>query len=785
MRYLLTSLLCVLTLSLSAQIDVDQSFSIQQYAESFYQDGYVTNVTYTGSEEQIGYLLGAEGLFSVSSGLVLSTDHATHLSDPGCMDTQFCSGCQGLGNDQDLLDVANSVPPLIGQTFTVSSVNDLCILEFDFEAGGDSISFNYVFGSDEYLTYVNTTYNDIFAFFLSGPGITGPYNSPAGFPDGAINIASVPDSDPLLPVTISSVNNVTNAAYYIDNQANNDICINGYTATFTASASVQCGETYHLKLAIADGSDNALESFVVLYTCETDADNDGVCDGLEIPGCTDSTACNYVPNATYDDGSCDFVDSDNDGVCDGLEIPGCTTSVACNYDPEATIDDGSCEFICEGCTDEGACNYDPSANVDDSSCEYLSCTGCTDAVACNFNLESTIDDGSCLYPEQYYDCFGGCENDSDSDGICDELEIPGCTDEGSCNFNLEATDDDGSCEYITCAGCQYEFACNYDPDATIADNESCEYGTCPGCTDSSACNYNPTVSEDDGSCSYNIDAIGICGGSCTSDSNNDGICDIQLCPEDLNGDGVIGVQDLLLVLSEFGCNSSCENDINQDGYVAVQDILLLLSGFGNTCEISGFQNCGDLVSHDGYDYSTVQIGDQCWFSENCRYLPEVSPSSSGSETSPYYFVYGYEGSTVSEAKATSNYATYGVLYNWPAVMTEGICPSGWHIPSDEEFTELTDFLGGASVAGGKMKEAGYDHWSSPNEGATNSSGWTGLPGGFRVSGSFYGNGYSGGWWSASESGSYSWDRILYYSYDAVYRVNDGRDYGFSARCVRD
>jgi len=256
----------LISLTAFSQVTVDQPYTIEQYvSEVLIGNGVTaTNITYTGSEEQLGYLSGAEGLFSVSSGLVLSTDHATHLSDPGCMDTQFCAGCQGLGNDQDLLDVANSVPPLIGQTFNVSSVNDLCILEFDFEAGGDSISFNYVFGSDEYLMWVNSTYNDIFAFFLSGPGITGPYDAPLGFPDGAINIASVPDSDPLLPVTISSVNNVTNAAYYIDNQANNDICINGYTETFTASASVQCGEVYHIKLAIADGSDNALESFVVL-----------------------------------------------------------------------------------------------------------------------------------------------------------------------------------------------------------------------------------------------------------------------------------------------------------------------------------------------------------------------------------------------------------------------------------------------------------------------------------------------------------------------------------------
>ena len=307
---------CLLSIPAFSQLTVEQPYTIEQYvSEVLIGNGVTaTNITYTGSEEQLGYLSGADGLFSVSSGLVLSTDHATHLSDPGCMDTQFCAGCQGLGNDQDLLDVANSVPPLIGQTFTVSSVNDLCILEFDFEAGGDSISFNYVFGSDEYLTYVNTTYNDIFAFFLSGPGITGPYNSPAGFPDGAINIASVPDSDPLLPVTISSVNNVTNAAYYIDNQTNNGICINGYTETFTASASVQCGETYHIKLAIADGSDSALESFVVLEE-----------------GSFSSNAIDIVASATIDGAEVFLGDT--------TVVEGCNTAVFTVIRPDDTLQD--------------------------------------------------------------------------------------------------------------------------------------------------------------------------------------------------------------------------------------------------------------------------------------------------------------------------------------------------------------------------------------------------------------------------------------------------------------
>ena len=132
---------CLLSFSVFSQISVTQPYTIEEYvSEVLIGNGVTaTNITYTGSEEQIGYLTGGEGLFSVTSGLVLSTDHATHLSDPGCADSQFCVNCQGLGNDPDLLNVANSVPPLIGQNFTVGSVNDLCILEFDFEAGGDSI----------------------------------------------------------------------------------------------------------------------------------------------------------------------------------------------------------------------------------------------------------------------------------------------------------------------------------------------------------------------------------------------------------------------------------------------------------------------------------------------------------------------------------------------------------------------------------------------------------------------------------------------------------------------
>ena len=262
---LLSAMMAFSVVSSTAQLDVETGLTLEEYVNDILLGSGIqaSNITYTGGTNQLGYLTGGDDVFSISSGLVLSCDVAENLE---CPDTFLaCDGCLGNGfNDADLLDIANSVPPLIGQSFSVNSVNDGCVLEFDFVAAGDTVSFNYVFGSDEYETWINTQYNDVFAFFLSGPGITGPYDSPAGFPDGAVNIAGVPDTDPVLPITISSVNSGTNSQYYVDNQGGTDVCINGYTVPFKAEWPVECGETYHIKLAIADGSDTALESIVVL-----------------------------------------------------------------------------------------------------------------------------------------------------------------------------------------------------------------------------------------------------------------------------------------------------------------------------------------------------------------------------------------------------------------------------------------------------------------------------------------------------------------------------------------
>ena len=190
-------------------------------------------------------------------------------------------------------------------------------------------------------------------------------------------------------------------------------------------------------------------------------------------------------------------------------------------------------------------------------------------------------------------------------------------------------------------------------------------------------------------------------------------------------------------------------------------------------------------TRDGNVYKTVTIGDQIWMSENLKYLPSVTGQGTGSETTPYYYVYGYDGTIVSDAKATANYSTYGVLYNWSAAKVA--CPAGWHLPGDAEWTKLTDFLGGEAVAGGKLKETGTTHWNAPNEDATNETGFTALPGGFRNNnGTFSVIGDYANWWSATEqTDNEAWYRVTYFVSGVVYRNYYHKEYGLSVRCVKN
>ncbi|HEX4887138.1 MAG TPA: choice-of-anchor L domain-containing protein [Luteibaculaceae bacterium] len=224
------------------------------------------NLRFYGNDKQIGYFSNASGILGLQEGIVLSTGNVDQIVPPqadiaGVSTEFFPNGSQGEG-DPDLSRVAQEVPKLIGANFEVEGTFDAAILEFDFIPSSDSVYFRYVFGSEEYLRYVDTKFNDVFGFFISGPGINGTYSSPAAFPDSAINIAFIPATS--IPITVSSVNDRRNSSFYIDNPNNNGIVFNGYTRVFTAFAKVIPCQTYHIKIAIADGTKRDLDSGVMI-----------------------------------------------------------------------------------------------------------------------------------------------------------------------------------------------------------------------------------------------------------------------------------------------------------------------------------------------------------------------------------------------------------------------------------------------------------------------------------------------------------------------------------------
>ena len=194
------------------------------------------------------------------------------------------------------------------------------------------------------------------------------------------------------------------------------------------------------------------------------------------------------------------------------------------------------------------------------------------------------------------------------------------------------------------------------------------------------------------------------------------------------------------------------------------------------------------MDKDGNGYNTVTIGTQTWMAENLKttkyndgaLITHVTNNTTWktSTTGAYCWYFNDEG---------INKPIYGALYNWYAVNTGKLCPTGWHVPTDDEWTTLTTYLGGVAVAGGKLKEAGENHWFSPNTAATNSSGFTALPGGYRFyyDGNFYMVYATGNWWSSTEAlTSTAYYRSMRYDDSSASSGHDSKTFGYSVRCVR-
>ena len=283
-----------------SQLTVTSGFTAQDYVQSLVGPGIiVSNVTMTNnSAAQIGFFDGQNSNIGFNSGVIMAAGPVTGLEGTGAMQDNGQPG-NGLG-DPDLLTVAQSVTsnPQVG---FINDVNDAITLEFDFVPSSNVASFNFVFSSDEYTTYVNSQFNDVFAFFVSGPGITGPFASPAGFPGGAQNVAVIPGTN--TPITISTIFPPgligeppagLNPQYYIDNTGGTSHTHNGFTVPIPVELSVQCGETYHFRFAIGDCQDDFLNTAVFLEAGSFVSDAVDVTvatvsgDTTIVEGCTDA-----------------------------------------------------------------------------------------------------------------------------------------------------------------------------------------------------------------------------------------------------------------------------------------------------------------------------------------------------------------------------------------------------------------------------------------------------------------------------------------------------------------
>jgi len=203
--------------------------------------------------------------------------------------------------------------------------------------------------------------------------------------------------------------------------------------------------------------------------------------------------------------------------------------------------------------------------------------------------------------------------------------------------------------------------------------------------------------------------------------------------------------------------------------------------------VTAINPCESVTDIDGNVYQTIQIGNQCWMAENLKVTHYSNGDAIPNVTNTNTWINLVIGSYCVYDNDTTYIDEYGILYNWYTVDDpRRLAPEGWHVPTDEDWNTLVNYIGG-STEGGKLKETGYEHWNPPNTGATNESGYTALPAGGRFwVGNFISIGEVGCFWSTAETSSgNAWYRVLYYNNKYVNRNNCLKYYGFSIRCVRD
>jgi uncharacterized protein (TIGR02145 family) len=241
----------------------------------------------------------------------------------------------------------------------------------------------------------------------------------------------------------------------------------------------------------------------------------------------------------------------------------------------------------------------------------------------------------------------------------------------------------------------------------------------------------------------------------------------------------------------------CRSAMNHPDCNTYLKFLLLIAGV-LLMVVSGCKKSGTsyypvpppvVYDMDSNAYHTVTIGSQAWLVENLRTTRYRNGDPVSLVTDSAAWAAAAAGAYCNYWNLQANVCDYGRLYNGHAVSDpRNIAPAGWHIPSDEEWTTLTTFLGGEPVSGGQLKETGFDHWAVPNSGASNSTRFSGLPAGYRNEAGWFGNQhFSAIYWSSTlHDASHMWYRYMYYNYEGMYRdFYHDTQHGFSVRCVYD
>jgi uncharacterized protein (TIGR02145 family) len=457
-------------------------------------------------------------------------------------------------------------------------------------------------------------------------------------------------------------------------------------------------------------------------------------------GCTDPAYTEYNASANTDDGSCSTLldPCENALVLGSITVDLSTTTV--------TAEDGSATLT----VTTGTPTSLTLSGINGAADYTIAQPGAIDGIAAGSYTVMATDVNGCTSDNlmlimPYVQCCSCCGiYDSDTDGICDDSDncinklatnyadpnnvtciVNGCTDTDYIEYNASATNDDGSCSTLIFEGCTNPTAPNYDAAANTDDGSCIIYG----CMDQNYIEYNPAANTFNDSCSTLV---------------------VEGCTDP--------------DYTEY--NASANTD---DGSCAT---------LAPTCE---------SPSMDGHSYGVVEIGEQCWFAENLRTtdyadgsaIPEVTDDATWSGLS--------SGARSDYDNAAYNALNYGRLYNWYAVTNgSGLCPSGWHVPTDEEWTALETYLGTnghSGTEGTALKST--TGWHDTGNG-TDDFGFSALPGGYRDSnGYFYNAGSFGRWWSSSPSGGFAWYRYLYSSNPVIYRDFSYPRYGISVRCLRD